>query len=152
MAERLGITAQCAPEAADGRLLLPKQHAEPSKSHALVRWGADGRKVMKLGQRTDAGTAACVPASMLAAMGGAGAEVSVEPIGFVKRVRYDVDLALQVLIALLTAVAAGFGVIGTYLSSSAEKATNFEQDTAMVILVVAAVLAVAKLVKDLRDA
>jgi hypothetical protein len=107
--------------------------------------------LLRVGRRQDEGLAACVTGNVLEGVGGDGVEVAYRAIGFWGRVTRDKGLALQLAVAILTWLGAGFSVYGTWLKSTASTATSWEQKTAVIVFAIAAVLATLKFFQDLRD-
>jgi hypothetical protein len=87
---------------------------------------------------------------VLSSLGGEGAEVEYRGVGFFELIWRDVGLRLQVLISVVTFVASIITAYNTYLKNGKDT-SDFTSHTAFVAVVLAFVLALAKLYKDYND-
>jgi hypothetical protein len=144
------LTAYGAQVPADDTILLPRQTTRPD-GHRLLVEGNSKSKLMKAGSRSDDGTAACVSGATLIVLGGEGGEVSYKGVGFVGVLTRDRSMLVEFLILILTAVGTLITAWLTYIKNEADSAGDFANNTAMVALVIAVVLALLKFLKDYRD-
>ena len=137
-----------------GYLLLPKGAPLPETGHALVRAKSAPEKIqlLKLGRRSDTGTAAWVDADTAEALGGDGAEVEYRPAGWILVLRYNSDARVQLAISVLTALSAVLVGYGTFLTSHAPGTPTFVARAAFAVLLITTGLAVLQLIKDIKDA
>ncbi len=154
MTETVRVITGCNPLPDDKTFLLPRAAdtaALGGKRHVLVT-GANGKnKVLKWSTRADDGQGACVSTGVLRSLGGEG-DVTYRGVGFWKRVPRDPMLRLQALISVLTVVAALLSAYGTWIkSTTGSSATAWDRQTATIVLIVAAALAIAKLVKEAQE-
>jgi hypothetical protein len=149
------IITGCDPPPDDKTLLLPRDaDTDPlkGKKHLLLTAPGDKTKLLKWSRRADDGQGSCVSPSTLASLGGDATEVTYTGVGLAGRIRHDGMLRLQVAISILTVVAALLSAYGTYIkSTTAQSATTWDRHTATLVLAVAAALAVAKLLKEIRE-
>jgi hypothetical protein len=143
------VTALC--QSSDGHFLLPAGTAEPG-SHVLVQ-GAGATLILKRGYKGEtAGTGACVSGSALSVLGGEGSTVSYRGIGTLERIVRDRRLLLQAVISLLTFVGACLTAYTAWIKTNASTAaTGWEQDTAAIALIIAALLALLKLYREINE-
>jgi hypothetical protein len=148
------LTSGCINPPDEKRILFPRELKDaelPSQSRVLV-WNKEKERILRFSSRSDDGSSACVDPSVLATFGTKGVTVEFQGISLWGRFLRDRMLFLQLTIALLTLAGAVFSIIGTYVKSTGDKATPFEQETAVVVLVIAAVLAWLKLIKEVLEA
>lgn len=155
MSEQINVVSGCRDTPDDKTFMFPKG-AKPEgvsgKRHVLVRAG-DRKKLLKISERSDGGEGACVSASTRSSFGADDVvSVTYDGIGFWGRLRHDSGLRLQALIAILTLVAAGLSAYGTWFkNTTSTSATTWDRQTATLVLATAAVLALLKFWKELKD-
>lgn len=153
MSPRIAVTATCSNPPDDTRILLPKGLPEenvPKEGHVLVA-GNGKERVLKVGRRADARAYACVSSGVLHIFGAKGVQIEYEGIGLGRRFLKDNALFLQLSISVLTWVGAVVSATGTYIKNYSVTATPWEQNTAILTLLIAAVLATFKLVKEIHE-
>ncbi|HEX7168535.1 MAG TPA: hypothetical protein VF230_16255 [Acidimicrobiales bacterium] len=146
---KVKITSKCAPPPADGQILFPSGSPTPAGRRVLIE-GNHTSKLMKAGMRSDGGNAACLLGGALAGFGGEGAEIDYRTVGFLGVVSRDRWLALQFLVSLLTTLGALITAWQSYITDSAADG-SFANDTAVAALVIAAVIAIVKFIKEYRE-
>lgn len=82
---------------------------------------------------------------------GDGVSVSFKPIGFWGRVWRERKPFLQLVIAAFTWIGALIAAWGTWLKSTGDKATTWESETAAIVLILVAVLATLKFIKETNE-
>lgn len=147
---KVRVTSRCAPSPSDGQILLPEEAKLPKGRRVLVS-GNQKSKLMKVGVRSDSGQAACLGGGALSRFGGEGAEVEYRSVTFLGVLWRDKWLGLQFVASVLTTVGALITAWLTYGKNSADDAGSFANNTAIVALVIAAIIAIAKFVKEYRD-
>lgn len=154
MSAKVRVGAVCAQMPDDKTILLPKMadtSALSSVKHVLVSAPQDKKKLLKWSQRSDGGLGACVSPSVLRALGGE-VEVTYEGAGLGKRLQLDAALRLQALISLLTVIGAGLSAYGTWFKNTTGSTANaWDRQTATLVLIVAAALALAKFYKEVKE-
>jgi hypothetical protein len=151
MSGQVSLTSGCSNPPDDKRILFPSGATLPEEDYVLVAL-EDKERILKSDQRADAGDAACVSPSVLRGFGSKGVVVEFRGIGTRERVLKDSALFLQLVIAVLTWAGALIAGIGSYIKDGSPTATPWEQNTAILALLITAVLATIKLVQELNEA
>ena len=129
-----------------GTLMLPTGAMAPG-SLVLLRQGEKVR-LLKCGRRSDPGDFACADGSIV----NDGASAQYAKAHWWQVLRYSTSAKLQSAIAVLTVMSTLLAAFVTFFNNASSDKNPFAARTAFVALLVAAVLAVVKLVKDWRDA
>jgi len=133
-----------------GTLLLPVGSTPVSP---IVVKSSDGTtRLLSGGVRTDVGTYAALPGDILAKMGGDTSTVNYRKATWRDILRYKPAIKLQILITVLTLVAAIFAAMSAYAGTRSASTPAFTAEAAPWVLGLTFVLALLKLISDIKTA
>jgi hypothetical protein len=131
-----------------GTLLLPKGSAPISP--VIVEASNNTTKLLPAGVRADAGTYAALPGDLLTKMGGDESTIKYRKATWVDILHYKPTVRLQILITVLTLVAAVFAAINAYVGTRSPTTPAFPAEAAPWVLGITFILALSKLISDIQ--
>ena len=141
------ITGKCS-AIEDGKILLP-QNATPY-DRVLVQTAGQSVKVLPAGNRSDAGQGACVSPSVLSALGGEGSQIEYREAKWWNVIFHSSDVQIQLAVAILTFFGALITTYNSYLGAGSDATPTFTKNAAPIALLIAVLIAGAKLRKDMK--
>jgi len=133
-----------------GTLLLPV--GSTPISPIVVKSSGGTTRLLSGGVRTDVGTYAALPGDILAKMGGDKSTINYRKATWTDILRYKPGIKLQILITVLTLIAAISAAISAYVGTRSASTPTFTADAAPWMLGLTFILALSKLVSDIRTA
>lgn len=133
-----------------GTILLPKGTAPISP--IVVEASNKTTKLLPGGVRADTGTDAALPGDLLTKMGGDESTIKYREGTWADILHYKPAVRLQILITVLTLVAAVFAAISAYVGTRSATTPAFTAEAAPWVLSIAFILTFSKLISDIRTA